>query len=83
MFSAEEQITMQIERLRPTAFQITIHPFELAALVSAARWVAEGTPGELTDEALTQLRQVLANYEVASRRMAQAGNNQGAGEQAA
>jgi hypothetical protein len=74
---------MQIERLRPTAFQITIHPFELAALVSAARWVAEGTPGELTDEALTQLRQVLANYEVASRRMAQAGNQQEAGEQAA
>jgi hypothetical protein len=73
---------MQIERLRPTAFQITIHPFELAALVSAARWVAEGTPGELTDEALIQLRQVLANYEVASRRMAQAGNTQGAGEQA-
>jgi len=74
---------MQIERLRPTAFQITIHPFELAALVSAARWVAEGTPGELTDEALTQLRQVLANYEVASQRMAQAGKNQEAGEQAA
>jgi len=62
---------------------MTIHPFELASLITAVRWVVEGTPGELTDEALTRLRQVLADYEVASRRMAQAGNNQGAGEQAA
>lgn len=74
---------MQIERLRPTALQLTIHPFELAALISVARWILEGMPGELTDEARDQLRQVLANYDNASRRMVQLDSPQGAGGPAA
>ena len=54
---------MRVERLRPTTFQLTLGAFELAALVAAARWVTSGAGGELTAEALQQVRQVLASYD--------------------
>ncbi|CAN5787045.1 hypothetical protein BH23GEM7_BH23GEM7_32710 [soil metagenome] len=56
---------MKIERIRPAVLQVTLSAYELAALMAAARWVAEGTEGELAPEALEQLRQVLASYETA------------------
>lgn len=58
---------MQIERIRPTVFQVTLHMSELAALIAAARWVAEGAQGELPDDAVNQIRQVLAKYDAAGR----------------
>lgn len=58
---------MQIERSRPTVFQVTLHMSELAALIAAARWVAEGAQGELPDDAVNQIRQVLAKYDAAGR----------------
>jgi len=56
---------MQIESIRPTMLQVTLHSLELATLIAAARWVAEGQPGELHDEAVDKLRQVLAEYDAA------------------
>jgi hypothetical protein len=35
----------------------------MAALIAAARWVAEGAEGEIAEEAVDQLRQILANYD--------------------
>jgi hypothetical protein len=56
---------VKVERVRPTVIQVTAHASELAALVSAARWVTEGCPGQLPGEAVEQLRRVLANYDQA------------------
>lgn len=54
---------MRVERIRPAIYGLTLSAYELAALVSAARWVAEGARGELAPSALAQLRQVLASYD--------------------
>jgi hypothetical protein len=59
---------MQLERVRPTAWRVTLHPLELAALISAARWVDDGAQGELPPEARRQLRAVLERYDAALRR---------------
>lgn len=60
---------MQIERTRPAVFQVTMHAYELSALIAAARWVVEGAEGEITGEALEQLRAVLDNYDEQARRI--------------
>lgn len=57
---------MQLERVRPTVLRLTLHAYELAALIAAARLVAE--KDELPKEAAEQLRQVLASYDEATRR---------------
>ena len=54
---------MKLERVRPTAMRVTLHPFELAALISAARWVVDGAQGELPAEATDQLRRLLNDYD--------------------
>jgi hypothetical protein len=43
--------------------QVTLHPYELATLVAAARWVVEGSEGELPSDAMGQLRKVLESYD--------------------
>jgi hypothetical protein len=58
---------VKVERPRPTVVRLTAHATELATLISAARWVVEGCPGQLPDAAVEQLRQVLANYDHALR----------------
>lgn len=58
---------MRIERVRPTAVRVTLHPLELATLVSAARWVADGAEGPLPSGAREQLRQVVQGYDAAIR----------------
>ena len=57
---------MQIERVRPSVLRLTLHAYELAALIAAPRLVAE--KDELSEEASEQLRQVLASYDEATRR---------------
>ena len=57
---------MQLERVRPTILRLTLHAYELAALIAAARLVLE--EDELPEEAAEQLRQVLASYDEATRR---------------
>jgi predicted DNA-binding transcriptional regulator YafY len=59
---------MTIERRRPTMLRVTLHAYELSALVAAARWVAEWAEGELPREAVDQLRQVLESYAAEFRR---------------
>lgn len=60
---------MQLERPRPTVFRVTLHAFELSALVAAARWVVEGAEGDLPREAIDQLRQVVESYDEATKRL--------------
>jgi hypothetical protein len=42
---------------------MTLHAYELATLVAAARWAAEGGRGELTPDAREQLEKVLESYD--------------------
>jgi predicted DNA-binding transcriptional regulator YafY len=58
---------VQIERVRPTVLRLTLHAYELAALIAAARLVAQKGEEELPEEAAQQLHQVLASYDEASR----------------
>lgn len=57
---------MHIEKKHPRIFRITLSGYELATLVSSARWAAEGAKGELTPEAVSQLKEVLLNYDKAA-----------------
>jgi len=59
---------VQLERVRPTVLRLTLHAYELAALIAAARLVAQKGEEELPEEAAEQLRQVLVSYDEASRR---------------
>jgi hypothetical protein len=59
---------VKLERERPTAWRVTLHPLELAALISAARWACAGAEGDLPPEALDQLRAVLERYDTAIAR---------------
>lgn len=59
---------MKVERVRPSVLRLTLHAYELAALIAAARWAAEKGDGELSAESVEQLRQVLASYDEATRR---------------
>lgn len=61
--------TMKIERTRPAVFTVTLHTYELTALITAARWVVEGAEGELSEEAVDQLRQVVERYDAEVERL--------------
>ncbi|WP_405663578.1 MULTISPECIES: hypothetical protein [unclassified Streptomyces] len=54
---------MELERLSPTVLRGTFHAYELAALVSAARYMVETAPVDVPQESLDQLRQLLADYD--------------------
>ena len=63
---------MVIKRIRPTTFQVTIHAYELAAFVAAARTIVgrhKGTPESLSEDARLQLESVLADYDQAIQRI--------------
>lgn len=60
---------MRLEWARPGVVRATAHAFEIAALVSAARLVAESAPPEMPPEALDQLRQVLRDYDAQARQL--------------
>lgn len=60
---------MKLERVRPSVFRLSLHAYELTALIAAARLVAEKKgDGELPAESVEQLRQVLASYDEATGR---------------
>ncbi len=59
---------MHVERVRPYVLRLTLHAYELAALIAAARLVAQKGEEELPQEAAEQLRRVLASYDEAARR---------------
>lgn len=60
---------MRIEKGHNRIFNLTLSGFELAALITSARWAAEGAKGELTAEAVIHLKQVLANYDNAAGKL--------------
>ncbi len=62
---------MHIEKRNNLVFHISLSGYELAALISSARWVIEGAEGELTDEAIQQLKQVVSNYDKAVDKFAE------------
>ncbi|MFF7727687.1 hypothetical protein [Streptomyces sp. NPDC008001] len=69
---------MQLEWARPGVLRMTAHAYELAALIAAARYVAEAAPRELPEEALEQLKAVLDGYDAqASRLHGDAGGESG------
>lgn len=60
---------MNIEHMKSSTYRITLHTYELAALVSAARWAVDGAEGELPKEARQQLSQILAAYDAEMKQM--------------
>ncbi|KGO90849.1 hypothetical protein [Flavobacterium suncheonense] len=60
---------MHIEKKNNLVFHITLSGYELATLISSARWVAEGAKGRLTEEAVSQLKQVVSNYDKATLKL--------------
>lgn len=62
---------MHLERTRHTTFRITLHSYELATLVSSARWIVDGRKGELPEEAVEHLKEILADYDKESKRISQ------------
>jgi hypothetical protein len=60
---------MTIERVRPMVLRVTLHAYELSALVAASRWIATGGGGELPEGAVTQIQQVLDSYDREVKRL--------------
>jgi hypothetical protein len=60
---------MQIKKGQQNIFQITLTGYELASLISSSRWIVEGSKGELTPEAISNIKQVLNNYENATKKL--------------
>ena len=60
---------MNLERTHPTTFKVTLHAYELAALISVARWAVDGAEGELPGEAKEQLSQILSEYDSESEKI--------------
>jgi hypothetical protein len=60
---------MHIKKVHNQIFQLTISGYELATLISSARWAVEGGRGELATEAVSQLKQVLENYDKAAKQL--------------
>jgi hypothetical protein len=56
-------MSVRIDRVRPSVLRLTAHVADIATLISAARWVADGCRGQLSEEAIGQLRKVLADYD--------------------
>lgn len=54
---------MRLEWARPGVVRATAHAYEFAALVTAARLVAESASPEIPPEASGQLRQILNEYD--------------------
>jgi hypothetical protein len=53
---------VKLERL-PTAWRMTLHPLELATIISTLRWVTENAEDELPADAMDQLQRVLHDYD--------------------
>lgn len=60
---------MRIEKERNSMFHLILSGYELAAMISSARWVAEGAKGELDSEAVSHLKQVLSSYDKAASKI--------------
>ena len=57
---------MRIERVQPRVLRLDIHPMELAALITAARWVVSSRDSAPPPDAVEQLRHILVGYDRAA-----------------
>ena len=55
--------------MRPGVLRMTSHVYELAALIAAARYVAEAAPTDVPAELIEQLKQVLDSYDGQAARL--------------
>jgi hypothetical protein len=62
---------VKLERVRPTVLRATFHAHELAALIAAVRYVTELAPPGMPAESVSQLRQLLGDYDQQVRQLAQ------------
>lgn len=60
---------MKLERDDRDLVRLTAHPYELATLISAARWAARSREEGLDGDAGTRLRALLAQYDEQVRRL--------------
>lgn len=60
---------MQIKKKQRNIFEITLTGYELATLISSTRWIVEGAKGELTSDAIGNLKKLLINYDVATEKL--------------
>jgi hypothetical protein len=58
---------MKVQRGARGVVRVELHAMELTALITAARWAADGAEGELPAAAVDQLRQVLTRYDAELR----------------
>jgi len=58
---------MQIKKANAKLFQLTLTRYELATLISSARYISEGAKGELNEASISNAKQLLANYDKASQ----------------
>jgi hypothetical protein len=58
---------MQIKRSNKNLFQLTLTGYELATLISSARYISEGAKGELNEAAISNAKHILVNYDKASQ----------------
>jgi hypothetical protein len=61
---------VKLERVRPTVLRATFHAHELAALIAAVRYVTELAPPDMPAESVSQLRQLLGDYDQQVRQLA-------------
>ena len=69
LFLKQNNSPMQIKKGQRNIFQITLSGYELATLISSARWVVDGAKGELTLEATNNLKQLLDNYDSETKKL--------------
>jgi hypothetical protein len=60
---------MRLEWEAPGVLHVTSPVYEFAALVAAARYVAESAPPDMPEEALEQLRRILGDYDTQALRL--------------
>ena len=60
---------MQLEQVTSSKYRITLHTYELATLISAARWITEGAQGHLSPEVMKQMQGILESYDTASHHL--------------
>jgi hypothetical protein len=60
---------MQIKKESGNTFQLHVTGYELATLISSARWIVDGQKGALNQEAIGNLKRLLVNYDVAAEKL--------------
>ena len=60
--------------MQPAVYRLTLHAYEAAALIAAARWATAEVHEPLPADAVDRLRQVVASYDRALAGLGRAGS---------